>query len=155
MTLLTVQQHAEQFAVCWLPPDVPVPGWAAAPDRLHATIRSAAELSIICAMAVVPSDMRHTGPFTAFEVEGPLDLASTGVLAAVLAPLAAAKVSVFTLSTFHTNWVLVPSFQGGAAGAALRRAGHKIVLPRNDSAQDDTRPGSQGGSEQIPGRTSS
>lgn len=124
---LTVRRHTEQLAVCQLPPDAPLPSWAAAPGRLRAAVRTGDELSIVCAIALVPPEVRHEGPFTAFEVAGPIDLGLTGVLAALVAPLAAAAVSVFTLSTFDTDWVLVPSLQHGAASSALRRAGHTVV----------------------------
>lgn len=165
MTRLTVHRHAEQLAVCLLPAEAPLPCWAAAPGRLRAAIRSVDELSIVCAMASVPLEVRHEGPFIAFEVEGPLDLALTGVLAAMLAPLAAAGISVFTLSTFQTDWVLVPLLQHGAASQALRRAGH-IVLEPGDSAPadsvpaddapapyDDSEQGSRQGPPPCPGRT--
>ena len=126
---LTVRRHTEQLAVCQLPPDAPLPSWAAAPGKLRAAVRSGHELSIVCAIAAVPPEVRHEGPFTGFEVQGPLDLGLTGVLAALLAPLAAATVSVFTLSTFDTDWILVPSMQHGAATTALERAGHTVIQP--------------------------
>lgn len=144
-----MHRHAERLAVCQLPSDLPVPGWAAGPGRLRATIRGSTELTIVCAMDSVPADVRHEGPFTAFEVEGPLDLAQTGVLAAVLAPLAAAGVSVFTLSTFETNWVLVPSLQHPAASRALQRAGHTVVAPGDSAEQQDP----EQGLRKLPGRT--
>jgi hypothetical protein len=129
VTQLTVRRHTEQLAVCQLPPDTPLPSWATAAGTLRAAVRSGHELSIVCAIAVVPPEVRHEGPFTGFEVQGPLDLGLTGVLAALVAPLAAATVSAFSLSTFETNWILVPSMQHGAATTALERAGHTVVQP--------------------------
>ena len=67
------------------------------------------------------------GPFTAFAVEGPLDFALTGVLAALLAPLAEAGISVFTISTYDTDWMLVPSRERDAAAEAWRRRGHTVA----------------------------
>ena len=63
---------------------------------------------MVCAARSVPTKSVHQRPFTAFEVEGPLDFALTGVLAELLAPLAEAEISVFTLSTYDTDWILVP-----------------------------------------------
>ncbi|MGH3796404.1 MAG: ACT domain-containing protein [Pseudonocardiaceae bacterium] len=152
MTALTGHRHTEQLAVCWLPADAPVPGWAAAPGRLRAAIRTSAELSIVCAMDTVPARVRHEGPFTAFEVEGPLELATTGVLAAMLAPLAAAGVSVFTLSTFDANWVLVPLLQHTSATRALHRAGHTVVQLDPESNPAISQHDPQHHSQQDPGR---
>ncbi len=128
MSPLTVHRHRELLAVCQLPPDAPVPDWAGG-HGLRAAVRSAQELSLVCAHEAVPAQTRHEGPFCAFEVAGPLDLALTGVIAALLAPLAAAGVSVFTLSTFNTDWILVPDPQSLAAVTALTRAGHTVVEP--------------------------
>ena len=69
----------------------------------------------------------HQRPFTAFEVEGPLDFALTGVLAELLAPLAAAGISVFTLSTFDTDWILVPGDDADQAAEEWRRPGHEVT----------------------------
>jgi uncharacterized protein len=59
-------------------------------------------------------------------VEGPLDPGLTGVLSALLEPLAEAEVPVFTISTFDTDWVLVPSEEAGRAAEAWRRTGHTV-----------------------------
>lgn len=130
---LDVFRHREPLAVCQLAADAPVPGWATSPGGLRAAVRSSGELSLVCADDAVPDDVRREGPFTAFEVDGPLDLALTGVIAALLAPLAAAGVSVFTISTFNTDWILVPDAQTLAAVTALTRAGHTII----DTAASD------------------
>jgi hypothetical protein len=50
----------------------------------------------------------------------------TGVLASVLQPLVAAGVSIFALSTFDTDYVLVRGAQLETGVAALRAAGHTI-----------------------------
>ncbi|MGH3387374.1 MAG: ACT domain-containing protein [Actinomadura sp.] len=50
-----------------------------------------------------------------------------GMLAAVVAPLAAAEVPVFVASTFHADLVLVPMERHRDAVTALEDAGHEIV----------------------------
>ncbi|MFC4906095.1 ACT domain-containing protein [Actinomadura gamaensis] len=49
-----------------------------------------------------------------------------GMLAAVISPLAEARVSVFVASTYHADLVLVPEYKLEVAMAALQEAGHKI-----------------------------
>jgi hypothetical protein len=51
----------------------------------------------------------------------------TGVLAAILNPLAAAEVGIFAISTFDTDWILVKADRLPAAEEALRRAGHERI----------------------------
>jgi hypothetical protein len=50
----------------------------------------------------------------------------TGVLSSVLEPLAKAGISIFAISTFDTDYVMVKSEQLEAATKALRVAGHTV-----------------------------
>jgi hypothetical protein len=60
-------------------------------------------------------------------VVGPLDLALTGVLAALVGPLAEARVNVIAFSTYDTDHLLVPAVRLTEAQAALHRAGHRFA----------------------------
>jgi uncharacterized protein len=113
------------YAVARLDPSEPVPPWAR-DGTLSATVVTADELTIVCAAGSVPSDARSEGPFSALAVRGPLDFALTGILASLAAPLAAAGISIFALSTFDTDVLLIRSGDLPAASAALRAAGHRI-----------------------------
>jgi hypothetical protein len=62
----------------------------------------------------------------ALKVKGPFALSEVGVLAALSATLAAAKVSLFAISTFDTDYLLVDEKHLDAAVAALRSAGHLV-----------------------------
>ncbi|MBS0661491.1 MAG: ACT domain-containing protein [Verrucomicrobia bacterium] len=111
----------DSFAICRLAPD------AAVPPRFFSVTRTAEELSVVCREADVPSDARCELGWSGLQVAGPLDFALTGVLAALAAPLAAAGVSIFALSTFDTDYLLVKSASLPEALAALRGAGHEVV----------------------------
>nr|WP_218889509.1 ACT domain-containing protein [Saccharopolyspora hordei] len=78
-------------------------------------------------------DVRVEGPFRALEVAGPLDFSLTGVLASLLVPLADVGISVFTLSTFDTDWILVPADSAGKAADALTAAGHTVEMTTEES----------------------
>ena len=56
---------------------------------------------------------------------GPFDLSETGILVRVLLPLARARIAVFALATYDTDYVLVRGRQLVAARRALRGAGHE------------------------------
>ena len=60
-------------------------------------------------------------------MEGPLDFALTGILARLTAPLAAAGVPVFALSTFDTDYLLVREADVEAAVEALEGAGFGVA----------------------------
>jgi uncharacterized protein len=59
-------------------------------------------------------------------VAGPFALSEVGVLAALAGPLAKASVSLFVISTFDTDYLLVSEEQLHAAMAALKDSGHHI-----------------------------
>jgi hypothetical protein len=121
----TLHRFPETLAVVGLPPGAEVPAWAES-SSIFSVTATATETSIVCARRSVPRKVKQAGPFTAFEVAGPLDLALTGVLGSLLAPLAEAGISVFTISTFDTDWLLVPQERADDAGEAWRRRGHTV-----------------------------
>jgi len=53
-------------------------------------------------------------------------MAMTGVLTSIADPLADANLSIFALSTFDTDYVLVRETAVDAALLALRLAGHQV-----------------------------
>ncbi|MGH9743649.1 MAG: ACT domain-containing protein, partial [Candidatus Acidiferrum sp.] len=55
---------------------------------------------------------------------GPFVLSEIGVLASLAGPLAAGRISVFALSTFDTDYLLVAADSLAAAVSTLERAGH-------------------------------
>jgi hypothetical protein len=118
------------FAVCRLAPDAPVPGWAATAPFLSVT-RTADELSVVCPEGAVPDGVRCERGWQCLRVAGTLDFALVGVLAALLEPLAAAGISVFALSTFDTDYLLVRQGELGRAVEALRAAGHTVDAGEN------------------------
>lgn len=115
----------ERLAVCRLGPAAPVPAWAWR-GALCAVTRTAQELSVVCEERSVPEAVQAARGWRALRVEGPLSFEQVGVLAALLAPLAEAGVSVFALSTYDTDYVLVRERDLARAVAALRSAGHTV-----------------------------
>lgn len=122
---LTLKPLAEPLAVCRLPADAPLPT-DPGPSPLWSVTRTADELSLVCGWPHAPAGARREGPWRALQVAGPLDFALTGVLASIAAPLAEAGVSIFAVSTFDTDYVLVREERLADAVAALRRAGHDV-----------------------------
>lgn len=130
MTSWTLYEHPHQLAVCRLAAGAEAPEWASTrPAALVSLTYTAAETSLVCAADAVPDGVTFSGPFAAFSVAGPLDLSLTGVLAELLRPLADDGISVFTISTHDTDWILVPAERAGAAAEALRRRGHAVTSP--------------------------
>ena len=119
----------EPLAVARLAADAPVPAWASAGGgaAFISVTRTADELSIVAPSAAVPPDVRAEGPFVALRVAGTLAFGLVGIVQSLARPLAEAGIPIFVVSTFDTDWVLVPASRLDAAVTALETAGHDIV----------------------------
>jgi hypothetical protein len=113
------------LAVTRLAPDAPFPAWAEGGPLVSVT-RTADELSVVCPEARIPDGVRAERGYRALQVAGPLDVALTGILAALAPPLAQAGVPLLALGTFDTDWLLVPQARLAEGLTALRGAGHEI-----------------------------
>lgn len=122
----TIHQYPEKLVVASLPPGAEVPAWAES-SSVFAIIATATETTLVCAGRSVPKKVKQAGPFAAFAVAGELEFSLTGILHALLAPLAEEEISVFSLSTYPTDWVLVPTEKAEAAAEAWRRRGHTVT----------------------------
>ena len=122
----TLLQFPEKLAIVRLGPGAELPQWAESASLFSVTA-TATETSVICATRSVPTKTPSIKPLTAFQVQGPLDPDAVGILASLLAPLAEAKVPVYTLSTFDTDWIMVRLVDGAKAAEEWRRQGHTVT----------------------------
>jgi hypothetical protein len=123
---LTLELLSDALAVCRLPAGAALPTWALAPGLFVTISRTAEELSITAAQATVPPETRCERDYRALRVRGPLPLNLIGILAAIAEPLAEAGLSIFAMSTFDTDYVLVKARDLEAAVMALEDAGHRV-----------------------------
>ena len=84
------------------------------------------ETSVVCEAQLVPEGVRAERGFRALRVEGTVPFSANGVLAAIATPLANARIPIFVVSTFDTDYVLVREWEIESAVAALREAGHVV-----------------------------
>lgn len=114
-----------RFVISRLAPTAPVPEWATQ-GSFSSITRTRDELSIVCEHALVPAEVQSQSSWRVLKVHGPFVLDEIGVLSALVLPLAEARVSLFAISTFDTDYLLVASETISAAITALERGGHKI-----------------------------
>jgi hypothetical protein len=134
----TLSYFPEKLAIVNLAPGAEVPRWAEA-SSLFSITATATETSLICATRSIPAKTPAIKPLTAFVIKGPLDPELVGVLAKLLTPLADAGIPAFPLSTFQTDWILVPINKAEAAAEEWRRQGH-TVLPAVPMTPPKTQP---------------
>jgi hypothetical protein len=118
--------NPERLAVCRLPAEADLPDWAR-PGELLAFLHTRNALSVVCAERFVPPEIKAERGWRMLEVQGPLDFTLVGVLASISVPLARAGVSIFVLSTFDTDLILVKDEALEKAVQALVQAGFQVV----------------------------
>ena len=80
------------------------------------------EISVVCSSSVPLASERSETGWSCIKVLGPLDFSLTGILADISAVLAKAEISIFAISTFDTDYILIKSEKLQAAKKALQQA---------------------------------
>ena len=124
--------------MCRLEPGAPIPAWATAGD-FFSIIRTADELSVVCRQDAVPEGIPCEWGWRCLRVAGAIPFSVVGVLASLTAPLAEAGISVFAISTFDTDYLLVKAEDLERAVDALRGQGHTIQCERCGSGSPRTK----------------
>lgn len=113
------------YGVCRLKPDEAVPAWAMT-GEFYTVSKTSEELSIVCESSLIPDGIRAELGWKVIKIEGPLDFALIGILASLSTTLADQRVSIFAVSTFDTDYLMVKEKEQKKAVKALRDAGHLV-----------------------------
>ena len=130
----TLVLHPEQYTIHRLAPSAAVPT-SLLDSPFCSVTRTPSELSVVTQQTAASLDHPQSPGWRALSVMGPLDFALVGVLAGLAGILADAQVSVFTVSTYDTDWLFVQSDALARARQALEAEGHVV---REDSTPPGT-----------------
>jgi len=86
------------------------------------------EVSIVSATDKVPTDtIECEDGWRGFKIEGILDFSLVGILAKIASLLAEAGISIFAVSTYNTDYILVKADKYEASIETLREGGYTVV----------------------------
>lgn len=122
---LTIRRVDGRFAIHRLPPDADLPTGLPT-GTLASVTRTPEELSVVVPEGTPVPGSRVEAGWACFRVVGPLAFTWTGIVASLATALADASVPVFVLSTFDTDWILVPVDRADDAARAFRANGHDV-----------------------------
>jgi uncharacterized protein len=105
--IFTLDLLPEKLGICRFGKHAPIPDWAEHNCEFFSLTKTHDELSIVCPQDRIPEDVRSEKNWRAFKLEGSLDMYSVGVIAKLSAPLAKAGISIFDISTYETDYILV------------------------------------------------
>jgi len=120
-------QLPETFAICRLPTEDGIPTWAVS-GILFSVTRTPNELSIVCPQVNLPERASADRGWRCLMLEGPFELNEVGVMAAITRPLADAGVSIFAISSYSTDYLLIKEEQLDKAVSALAASGLEVSV---------------------------
>ena len=90
--------------------------------------RTDEEISLVCRREDVPAaPLERSDGWRGFRIRGTLDFSLVGILSRITRLLAEEEISVFALSTYNTDYVLMREEKLEQALAALSAAGYQIT----------------------------
>jgi hypothetical protein len=121
----------ETFAICRLDKDARIPDWAF-PGGLFSVTRTKDELTLVCPHINVPKGIACNQGWSCLKVKGPLDLSSTGIISLIAATLEKEGMSLFFISTYDTDYVMVKEKDLERAIFAFTEASQKIQWEQDE-----------------------
>jgi hypothetical protein len=116
----------DRMAVCRLDASAPLPDWMDM-SGFYSITRTDEELSIVCREALVASGTACERGWRCFRVFGVLDFSEIGIIFTLSKPLAINGISVFVISTFDTDYLMIKEKDLTKAIDVLKAAGHQVV----------------------------
>lgn len=113
----------ETFSIHRLAPDASLPEAVSECD-FYSLSKTTDELSLVCPEHLAVKSEKSNPDWKCLKVAGPLDFELTGILAGITDVLAKEKLSVFAISTFDTDYILIKKQGLTAAISALQRVGY-------------------------------
>jgi len=122
---LTIEITQSNYGVCRLSKEQAIPKWAMDSPFFSVT-KTLDELSIVCSQNNIPDDIKCEKDWKLLKVLGPLDFSLIGILASISGAIAKKGVSIFAISTFDTDYILVKESSLANAIEALKQEGYSI-----------------------------
>lgn len=104
--ILTMKLLKEKYGVCRLDKIELIPEWQKNSEFFSIT-RTPDELSIVCSEDNIPNEIKCEKDWRVLKIEGQLDFSLIGILASISTILAQKGISIFAISTYDTDYILV------------------------------------------------
>ena len=122
---LVLSVLSETFTIHKLSPDASIPE-EILKSNFYSVSKTEKELSLVCSEVFEVQSLQSSNEWKCIKVKGPLDFNMTGILAGISDILTRGKISIFAISTFDTDYILVKSQEMSLARKKLKNAGYKF-----------------------------
>ncbi|PKM49767.1 MAG: ACT domain-containing protein [Firmicutes bacterium HGW-Firmicutes-7] len=116
---------SERFCIIRFNSSDEVPNWKNR-SSWYSITKTLDELSIVCEEAVVPAEVKGDFGWRCIKVLGPLEFGQVGILAGLSKVLAEKHISIFVVSTYDTDYILLKEASLNPAIEVLRMNGYNI-----------------------------
>jgi hypothetical protein len=127
MSGLRFRVRPETFSIHRLPPDQAMDLARLSAAGWYSVTRTNDELSVVAPEGLDLGATDRQDGWGCLQIAAVLDLSEVGVLAGIAGVLAGGNISIFAISTYDTDYILVRSHDLDAAEAALTAAGHHVT----------------------------
>ena len=128
--ILTMKLLNEKFAVCRLNKNESMPEWVKN-SSFYSITKTSDELSIVCSQDSIPSNIKCEKDWRILKVEGPLDFSLIGIISSINTILALKRISIFAVSTYDTDYILVKNKDIDNTILALSNERYEIINQEN------------------------
>lgn len=125
-SILTMQLMKETYGVCRLDSGESIPEWASR-GKFFSITRTEDELSVVCDEQAIPERVKCEKDWRVLKVLGPLDFSLIGILSSISSILAEEKISIFAISTYDTDYILVKEKDLKQGIKALEANRYKVI----------------------------
>ena len=122
---LVLSVISENFTIHKLSPDASTPE-EILKSNYYSISKTENELSLVCSEVIEVQSLQSSKGWKCIKVAGQLDFNLTGILAGISDILAKENISIFAISTFDTDYILVRTQDLSSARTTLRQAGYKF-----------------------------
>ncbi|MDV4149421.1 ACT domain-containing protein [Clostridium sp. AL.422] len=116
-----------KYSVCRLYKNDEIPNWIFNEEFFSIT-RTEDEVSIVCLQDKVKEEIKCERDWKVLKIEGPLDFSLIGILARISTLMANNDISIFAISTYDTDYILIKEEMIDRAIAVLENNNYKINM---------------------------
>ncbi|TGY43714.1 ACT domain-containing protein [Clostridium sartagoforme] len=103
---LTLKLLKDKYSVCRLDKNNEIPKWIF-DEEIFSITKTEDELSIVCLQDKISNDIICEKDWKILKIEGPLDFSLVGILSKISTLMANNKISIFAISTYDTDYILI------------------------------------------------
>ncbi|MEC4724205.1 ACT domain-containing protein [Shewanella sp. D64] len=126
MSRMTLAVHSQIYSIHSFSPDAKIPAKVFTQEMFFVG-KTKDELSVVVPAELKLESIEEESNWRCLEVVGPLGFSMTGILSSVSGALAIAGISIFAISTFDTDYILVKKDKLAEAITALKKKQFQIT----------------------------